>query len=91
MTTRLTNEEKQIVLRLINQKTGMLSTFLGFSPYIIPSIAMAIYGLIKQDFLATLVAYGILLFMVILYLVYTEKDAKNLRSALKKYESEFDS
>lgn len=84
----LSNEEKEVILRVINQKQGLLSAFIDFLPYIIPSLALSIYGLIDLDFLATFVAYSILLSMVVFYIIYTERSGKLLRLALQKYESE---
>ena len=84
----LNKDEKEAVIRTMNQKPGLLATFLENSVYIIPSLAMALYGLFKGDFLASLVAYGVLLGIVVFYLVYSEKYSKTLRSALEKYEEE---
>ncbi len=84
--TSFTNEEKEIVLKILNEKPGFIRTLITFSPYIIPSLAMFLYAFIKQDFLALVVSYSVLFGLVILYLVYMERSAKDLRSAIKKYE-----
>lgn len=84
----LDKNEKEAVIRMINQKPGLLVSFFEHSVYILPSLVMALYGLVKQDFLATSIAYGVLLGIVVFYLAYSEKYSRNLRSALEKYEAE---
>lgn len=82
----LSDDEKALVSRLIQEKSDYKRLMFDYAVYILPTAAFAAYGIIKEDFFAVLVAYGALLFMVIIYIGYTHQLSKTLRSALLKYE-----
>lgn len=81
-----TDDEKNLVFQIIQQKNHTKSFLFDYAVYVMPSILFAGYGLWREDFAAILVAYVVLLLMVIIYLNHAHSYSKSLRSALIKYE-----
>jgi len=53
---------------------------------VVPSLAFAVYSIWAHDYIAALVAYVSLVFVVIWYLSHSGKISGPLHSALQKYE-----
>jgi hypothetical protein len=56
-----TPEERYTVLLCLEPSAGKPEKRLWYVAFILPSLLFALYGLLNQDFVALLVAYGVLL------------------------------
>ncbi len=79
----LTKEEKECVLRVMNEKPGLLHAFGAYSAYLVPSLVMALYGLATEELPAVIVGYGALFAMVIFYIVLQSGIAEHFVQLLK--------
>lgn len=82
----LTKEEREAVARMLADDTGWRGTLFEYGVYILPTLLFAGYGMMKQDWIAALVAYVSLLLVAVMYLSYGKSFSTPLRSALRKYE-----
>jgi hypothetical protein len=82
----LTKEEKGAIARFLHKESKWYIYVFEVGVYLLPSVFFAAYALIKQDFIAALVAYAALFSTVFFYLFYSSKFYKALSSAVLKYE-----
>lgn len=83
----LTEDEKKAVLSAIRRKINTNEVVFMYATYILPSLLFTIYALLKQDYVAALVAYAALLVPAVWYLIYAFSSSKHLYSAIEKYEN----
>jgi hypothetical protein len=81
-----TDEEKAAVAYFLHRKPSKREAISDYAIYVVPSLLFAVYSIWAHDFIAALIAYGSLLFVVIWYLSHTEKISGPLYSAVNKYE-----
>ena len=82
----LTRNEKDAITRYLAMDQSPRKFWWDFSPYLVPPLAFAAYGLWKMEFLAMAVAFGVLLFLALWYLSYQANVSAHIRSAVRKYE-----
>ncbi|MFV0276364.1 MAG: hypothetical protein ACK5HY_04160 [Parahaliea sp.] len=83
----LSTEEKAAVSRLLYEKDGIKASVMALSPYLLPTIILAAYGIYHQDYVACALGYGCLLMLSIWYLQSSSGYVKDLKSAISKYEA----
>ena len=81
-----TDDEKAAVAYFLHRKPNKRELISDYAIYVVPSLAFAVYSIWSHDFIAALVAYGSLLFVVTWYLSHSGKVAGPLYSAIHKYE-----
>jgi len=82
----LTLDEQDAVRQFLNADESRIHFWWDFSPYFLPPIVIAIYGIWKADLVAVAVAFGLMVFLAIWYLSHLGRVNRNLRSAMAKYE-----
>lgn len=82
----LTRAEKDAISRYLAMDQRPSRFWWDFSPYLVPPLLFAAYGLWKAEFLAMTVAFGVLLFLALWYLSYHANTSKHIHSAVHKYE-----
>jgi hypothetical protein len=82
-----TPQEKKLIARYLHEASEPWNSLLSYGAYILPTVLFAGYGLWNRDFVATLIAYGALLFFVILSLQYHRRYEVLWLSILRKYEA----
>lgn len=81
-----TREENQLITLYIHRHRSWFDTLFHYGAYILPSFIFAIYAILKGDFVAAIVAYVALFVMAVLYLSYSGRCSRILRSILVKYD-----
>jgi len=82
-----TEEEKYLITSYLCKPPGGIWIIFQRSVYVIPSLIFAIYGFVKWDLMAILVAYIALLLYIIWDLGASERAAKRFHSIVRKYET----
>lgn len=82
----LTQREKAVISYYLATRGTPWKFFWDLSPYLLPPVVFAGYGLWKADFTAMAFAFAVLLFLAFWYLVVQARTSVPFYSALAKYE-----
>ena len=82
----LTKAEKAVVAQFLAAEGSLRKFWWEISPFLMPPIAFASYGLWKHELVAIALAFVVLLFLVLWYLTVQFRSWTHFHSALRKYE-----
>ncbi|HRY07531.1 MAG TPA: hypothetical protein P5114_10445 [Hyphomicrobiaceae bacterium] len=82
----LTKDEKKVVAYYLAWRENPGRFWWNMAPFLIPPVAFAAYGLWKRDLMAMALAFAVLAFFALWYVVTQNRMSQHFYSALRKYE-----